>query len=187
MKTLAVFLLAIASLALTGFSGRAEAATECNTGGPLNGATPRSGTLVGGVVVNAGDICFLDKATVSGGVRVNEGGQLFVCGSTINGGVVANGAAELIFGAEELGCDGDVINGVVKISNTGPGILPISVALERSTMNGGVHLIGNRGPIAVASDAIAGPLFCRNNAGDLINEGLPNTITGAVTCTFASE
>jgi hypothetical protein len=185
MKTLAVFLLTIVGLALTGFSGQALAATECNTGSPISGATPRSGTLVGGVVVKEGEICFLSRANVSGGVRVNEGGQLFVCGSTINGGVVADEAAEVIFGAEELNCDGDTINGVVKIRETGPGTLPVSIALERSTVNGSVHLSGNRGPISIASDTIHGALLCKNNALDLMNEGLPNTITGAVTCNFA--
>jgi len=187
-KLAGLFPLAIVGLALTGFSGRALAATECNTkGGPQNGATPLSGTLVGGVVVNAGDICFLSGANISGGVRVNEGGELYVCASTINGGFIGNGAAELIFGAEELNCGGDVINGAVQISNTGPGTLPVSVALERSTINGRVQLSGNRGPIAVATDTIAGALLCKNNAGDLLDEGSPNTITGGVTCKFAAE
>jgi arabinogalactan endo-1,4-beta-galactosidase len=188
MKKLAgLFLLGMAGLALTGFSGRTLAATECNTkGGPQNGATPLSGTLVGGVVVNAGDICFLSGANISGGVRVNEGGELYVCASTINGGVIANGAAEIVFGAEEIDCAGDLINGAVQISNTGPGALAPapSIALERSTINGGVHLSGNRGPIAVATNRIAGPLLCSNNAFDLEDEGSPSLITGAVRCKF---
>jgi hypothetical protein len=175
----------MAGLALTGFSGRALAATECNTnGGPQNGATPLSGTLVGGVVVNAGDICFLSGANISGGVQVNEGGELYVCASTINGGVVAYRAKELIFGAEELNCGGDVINGAVQITNTGPGTLPVSVALERSTINGRVQLSGNRGPIAVATNRIAGALLCSNNAFDLEDEGSPSLITGAIRCKF---
>jgi len=186
MKRLAAFfLVGMAGLALTGFSGRALAATECNTkGGPQNGATPLSGTLVGGVVVNVGDICFLSGANISGGVRVNEGGELYVCASTINGGFIANGAAELIFGAEELNCGGDVINGAVQISNTGPGTLPVSVALERSTINGRVQLSGNLGPIAVATDRIAGALVCSNNVFDLEDEGSPSLITGAISCNF---
>jgi hypothetical protein len=119
-------------------------------------------------------------------VRVNEGGILIVCGSTINGGFIANGAAELIFGAEELDCRGDVINGAVHISNTGPGAFAPapSIALERSTLNGGVRLSGNRGPIAVASNTIAGSLLCSNNAFDLEDEGSPNIITGGITCKF---
>ena len=134
---------------------------------------PLSGTVVGGVVVNAGDFCVLDGANISGGVRVNEGGILIACASTINGGFIANGAAKLIFGAEEIDCGGDVINGGVRISNTGPGVLPPapSIALERSTINGGVHLSGNRGVIVVASNTIAGALLCRNNAFALEDEG----------------
>jgi len=185
MKRLAgLFVLGMVGLALTGFSGGALAATECNTGPPPN--PPLSGTVVGGVVVNAGDFCVLGGANISGGVRVNEGGILIACASTINGGFVANGAANLIFGAEEIDCGGDVINGAVRISNTGPGAIPDapSIALERSTINGGVLLSGNLGVIAVATNTIAGALRCRNNAFDLVDEGSPNIITGAVTCSF---
>jgi hypothetical protein len=110
-----------------------------------------------------------------------------VCASTINGGFTADGAAALIFGAEEIDCGGDFINGTVKINNTGPGALAPapSIALERSTINGGVRLSGNQGPIAVASNTIAGGLFCSNNAFDLEDEGSPSIITGKTTCKFA--
>jgi hypothetical protein len=175
----------MAGLALTCFSGHAlAAATVCNTGPPPN--APLTGTIVGGLVVNAGEFCILGGANVSGGVRVNEGGILIACGSTINGGFIADGAANLIFGAEEIDCAGDVINGGVQISNTGPGALAPapSIALERSTINGGVHLSGNRGPIAVATNRIAGVLVCKGNAFDLEDEGSPNLVTGAVRCKF---
>jgi hypothetical protein len=186
MKRLAGFLVGMMGLALAVFSGGALATTECNTG-PSPPNPPLSGTIVGGVVVNAGDFCVLSGANVSGGVQVNDGGILIVCGSVINGGFVADGAAELIFGAEEIDCAGDVINGGVRISNTGSGAFPPpapSIALERSTINGAVHLTGNQGPIAVASNRIAGGLFCSNNAFDLDNEGLSNVITGAIRCKF---
>jgi len=184
MKRLAGSLVGIVGLALTAFSGPSLAATACNTGPPPN--APLSGTIHGGVVVNAGDFCLLGGANVSGGVRVNEGGILFVCASTINGGLIANGAADLIFGAEEIDCAGDVINGHVQINNTGPGAPggPPTVALERSTINGGVHLSGNRGLIAVAANTISGGLVCSNNAFDLEDEGSPSTITGAIRCKF---
>jgi len=178
MKRLARFLVGMMGLALAVASDGAFAATECNG--------PTSGTIVGGLVVNAGDFCILDGATVSGGVQVNAGGILIACGSVINGGLSANGAANLIFGAEEIDCAGDVINGAVQISNTGPGALAPapSIALERSNINGGVHLRGNLGPIAVASNKIAGGLFCTNNAFDLDNEGLSNVVTGPIRCKF---
>src|SRR6266496_871353 len=156
MKRLAGSLVGMVGLALAVFSGGALATTECN--GPI------SGTVVGGVVVNDGDFCVLAGANVSGGVRVNSGGILIACGSTISGGVVSDGAAGLIFGAEEIECDGDVINGGVRISNTGPaGAFPPgapSIALENSAIHGAVHLTGNQGPIVVATDTIAGSLFC---------------------------
>src|SRR4030095_14032263 len=115
-----------------------------------------------------------------GGVQVSAGGILIACGSTINGGVVSDGAAQLIFGAEEIDCDGDVINGGVKISNTGPGAFPPpapSIALERGAISGAVHLTGNRGPIAVATNTISGGLFCSNNAFNLDDEGSPSVVT----------
>jgi hypothetical protein len=187
MKRLAGFhvgLVGLVGLALAVFSGHARAATSCNTGPAPN--PPLSGIVVGGVVVNGGDFCVIAGANVSGGVRVNEGGILIVCATTINGGLIANGAAELIFGAEEIDCGGDHINGGVKISNTGPGVFPgaPSIALENSTINGSVHLSGNSGPSAVASNTIAGGLFCSNNLFDLEDEGSPSIITGAVTCDF---
>lgn len=185
MKTLAGFHVAMVGLALMAFSGHAHSATLCNTGPPGN--PPLSGTISGGVVVNAGDFCVLGGANVSGGVRVNAGGILIVCGSTINGGLISNGAAELIFGAEEIDCAGNVFNGGVTISNTGPGVLlpAPSIAVERSTINGGVRLTGNRGPIAVASNRIAGVLSCSNNAFNLEDEGMANLVTGNISCKFA--
>ena len=186
MNRLAAFLVGMMGLALTVFSDGALAATECN--GPL------SGTVVGGVVVNAGDFCILAGANVSGGVQVNGGGILIACASTISGGVVANGAANLIIGAgadEEVPpvnfvCPGNVINGAVHISNTGPGVLAPapSIAIERDAISGGVHLTGNQGMITVSSDMISGGLFCVNNAFDLDDEGTPSVITGAIRCEF---
>jgi len=179
MKTLGGVLVAIVGLVLAVSSDAALAATECN--GPL------SGTVTGGVVVNAGDFCVLGGANISGGVQVNTGGILIACGSTINGGLVANGAANVLVGPEEIGCAGSVINGGVQITNNGPGVIPggaPSISLERSTINGSVHLTGNRGAIVVATDRIAGGLFCVNNTFDLENEGSPSVVTGAIRCKF---
>lgn len=183
MKRLAGFLVGMGGLMLAISSDGALAATECNTPSPPF----FSGTVVGGLVVNAGDFCFLEGARISGGVRVNPGGILIACGSTVDGGIVANGAANLIIGAEEIGCAGIVVNGGVQISNTGPGVLSPapSIALERSAIHGAVRLTGNLGPIAVATNAIDGGLFCANNAaGPLDDEGSPSVVTGAITCAF---
>jgi hypothetical protein len=186
MKRLARFHVGMMGMALLLFSGHALAGTLCNTGPAPN--QPLSGTVAGGVVVSAGDFCVLAGANVSGGVRVNAGGILIVCGSTINGGFFADGAGELIFGAEEIGCPGNVINGTVQISNTGPGALgpdAPSIALERSTINGSVKLSGNTGPMAIAANTIAGGLFCTNNAFNVADEGSPNTVKGVIRCSFA--
>jgi hypothetical protein len=156
----------------------AHAATACS--GVLSGAVPD------GVVVNGG-FCRLQGANVAGGVRVTGGAFVIVCASTINGGFAADGAGELIFGAEEIGCDGNVFNGAVRINNTGTGLVAPpapSIAVERSTINGGVSLIGNQGLIAVAGNRISGHLFCSGNLFNPDDEGMKNSVSGQVSCTF---
>src|SRR6202030_2208683 len=82
MKKLAGFLVGMAGLVLAISSGGALAATECNTGPPGSPPfAPFSGAVGGGLVVNAGDFCFLEGAHISGGVRVNAGGILIACAS----------------------------------------------------------------------------------------------------------
>jgi len=179
VKKLMTFLVGVLGLALAVTSDVALAATACN--GPV------SGKVVGGVVVNAGDFCMLGGANVSGGVKVNAGGILIACGSVINGGVIANGAAGVLIGPEEIGCDGSFINGGVRISNTGPSVFPPpapSIAVERSVISGGIHLSGNQGMIAVATNTISGGLFCSDNAFNMDDEGSPSVVTGPVRCAF---
>ena len=186
MKRLAGFLVGMVGLALAVGSHGVLAATDCN-GGVI------SGTVVGGLVVNAAATpCVLAGANISGGVRVNDGGILITCASTINGGIVANRALNVLIGAgedEPTECPGNVINGAVQISNTGLGVIPDapSIALERNTINGAVHLTGNQGPIVVSVDTIDGGLFCSNNAFDLDDEGRTRSVlvTGAMRCKFA--
>lgn len=191
MNRSAGFYLGLVALALTLFSGHATAGTLCNTGfaAPVGNNAPLSGTITGGVVVKSGAICWISGANVSGGIQVNGGGVLIVCGSAINGGITANGAAEVILGAEELRCEGDLVNGVIKISDNGSGVFgpAPSVALENSTLNGGVHLSGNSGLVSVASNTILGGLFCDSTDSALIDEGRPSQVTGKLTCTFAEE
>ena len=174
-------LLMLLGFGLAIFATSTWAATECT------GPAPLSGKVTGGVVVNKNDFCLLLNAKVTGGVQVNSGGVLIVCASTINGGLVSDGATAVIVGAEELPfCSGDVINGAIQITNTGPSEEggPPSVALENSTINGAVHLTGNQGAIAVASNIIKGGLFCSNNSDSLDDEGHPSVITGPVRCDF---
>lgn len=157
-------------------SGSASAATQCS--GVL------SGTIADGVVVWGG-FCQLQNANVSNGVHI-MGGFVLICGSTINGGLTSDGAGELIVGAEEIGCDGNVFNGAVRISNTGAGLIQPapSIGLERSTFNGAVVLMGNQGKIVVSEARISGGLFCSNNAFNLESEGNQNLISGKVSCKF---
>jgi hypothetical protein len=192
MRKFTGLLVALVGLASAVLGDGALAATECNT--PPPGSPPLSGTITGGVVVKGGDFCILAGANVSGGVRVNPGGTLITCGSTIDGGIIANGALNLLIGAgadeEPAGtvCPGNVINGGVQISNTGPGTLAPapSIALERNAIHGAVHLTGNQGGIVVSTNTIAGGLFCAGNLSDLDNEGTPSVITGPIRCKFGS-
>src|SRR5207245_10404070 len=99
----------------------------------------------------------------------------------------ATGPAGTRLGPEEIACPGNVINGGVEISNTGPGFLPPpapSIAIENSVISGAIHLSGNKGPIVVAGNTIAGGLFCKNNTSDLDDEGNQSVITGRVNCQF---
>jgi hypothetical protein len=71
MNKLAGFLVGMMGLALAAFSNGALAATECNTPPPN---PPLSGTVVGGVVVNAGDFCILGGAKYRAACRSTAGG-----------------------------------------------------------------------------------------------------------------
>jgi hypothetical protein len=177
MNGIKQMLVSLAAVVWLFASGTAHAATVCS--GVMTGAIPD------GVVVNGG-FCSLQGANVAGGLRVTGGSFVLVCGSTINGGFTSDGAGELIIGAEEAGCDGNVFNGAVRISNTGTGLVANapSIALERSTINGGITLTGNQGPIAVAGNRISGRLFCSNNLFSLEDEGMKNVVSGQVICTF---
>jgi hypothetical protein len=182
MEGLAGFVVGIVGLALVASSGTALATTACS------GAI--SGIVFDGVVVNPGPPCVLDGAHVSGGVQVNEGGVLIACASTIEGGIAANGALSVLIGAgedEPVDCPGNTVNGGIQISDTNPGSIPQapSIALERSAIHGAVHLTGNQGRIVVASDIIAGGLFCLHNSEFFLDDkSKPSQITGAVRCEF---
>jgi hypothetical protein len=182
MEGMTGFLVGMLGLALVASSGTALATTACNEA--------ISGVVVDGVVVNPGPPCVLDGAHVSGGVHVNQGGVLIACASTINGGIVANGALTVFIGGgedEPADCPGNTVSGGIQISDTGPSAIPLapSIALERSAIHGDVHLTGNQGRIVVASDIIAGGLFCLHNSEFFLdNKSKPSEITGAVRCEF---
>ena len=184
MKTFTRLLARVAALGLAVLSVNAMAATECN--GPL------SGTITAGVVVNAGPPCVLIGANVAGGVQVNKNGILIVCGSIIYGGIRSNEAGNVLIGPEEIPhCNGASIYGGVRIRDTGPGLIPgqippPSIAVERSMIEGGVHLVGNSGAMVISNNNINGVLSCRDNTQDPKDEGHPNFVTGAITCKFGT-
>ena len=142
---------------------RALAATECN--GLI------TGSISGGLVVNSGDVCDLEGATITGGVHVS-GGRLMACSSTISGGIIATGGNCVILGKmteeDSLVCGGDTINGGVSLTNvSGPSCGIENVEIQFSNITGGVHLKNNgvEGDVELEGNTISGGLHCSGNAG----------------------
>jgi hypothetical protein len=126
----------------------------------------------------------LQGANVSGGVRVTGGAFVLVCASTINGGFAADGAGQLIFGAEEAVATATSSTGQSASTTRDRLIAPApSIAVERSTLNGGLSLIGNQGQMAIAGNRISATSSAAEplQGGD---EGMKNIVSGQVSCTF---
>ena len=150
----------------------ALAATECN--GTI------SGTINGGIVVNPGDVCDIEGATITGGVRMS-GGRLQACSSTISGGFIATGGNCVILGKEteedSIPCGGDTINGGVKLTNiVGPSCGIENVEIQASNITGGAQL-KNNGEVELEANTISGGLHCSGNSG-ITFDFLQNTVTG---------
>ncbi len=153
----------------------ALAATECN--GLI------SGSISGGIVVNSGDVCDIEGATITGGVHMS-GGRMQVCGSTISGGVVATGGNCVILGKEgeedSIPCGGDTINGGVKLTNiVGASCGIENVEIQSSNITGGVQLKNNgvEGDVELEGNTISGGLHCSGNNA-ITFDFLHNTVTG---------
>ena len=171
MRRVAAVLVVLSFVMMRGVG--ALAATECN--GTI------SGTINGGLVVNPGDVCDLEGATITGGLRMS-GGRLQACSSTISGGVVATGGNCVILGKEgeedSIPCGGDTINGGVKLTNiVGPSCGIENVEIQSSDINGGAQL-NNNGEVELEGNTISGGLHCSGNTG-ITFDFLQNTVTGA--------
>jgi hypothetical protein len=153
----------------------ALAATECN--GTI------SGSISGGLVVNNGDVCDLEDATISGGVHMS-GGRLQACSSTISGGFIATGGNCVILGKmteeDSIPCGGDTINGGVNLTNVSGASCGIeNVEIQFSHITGGVQLKNNgvEGDVELEGNTISGGLHCSGNNG-ITFDFLHNTVTG---------
>ena len=151
---------------------RALAATECN--GLI------TGTISEGIVVNPGDVCDLEGATITGGVHVS-GGRLMACSSTISGGIIATGGNCVILGKmteeDSIPCGGDTINGGVKLTNIVGAACGIeNVEIQSSDVNGTTQL-KNNGEVELEGNTISGGLHCSGNIG-ITFDFLQNTVTG---------
>src|SRR6266481_2574738 len=171
MRRVGAFLAVLSFVMMPGV--RALAATECN--GLI------TGTISEGIVINSGDVCDLEDATITGGVHMS-GGRIQACSSTISGGVVATGGNCVILGKEgeedSIPCGGDTINGGVKLTNiVGASCGIENVEIQASNITGGAQL-KNNGEVELEGNTISGGLHCSGNTG-ITFDFLQNTVTGA--------
>jgi uncharacterized repeat protein (TIGR01451 family) len=156
-------------------NGANNTATATTTVSPECTST-RTGSISGGVDVEAGTFLCLTNATVSGVVQVDKGGGLTetnsttgpvqaespafvtVCGSTVNGSVVVHNATGLVrVGDDKDNCAPNHVSGAVTLtSNTG----------------------GAAGP-AIVGNRITGTLDCKSNVPVATDQGVTNPTTGA--------
>ena len=183
MKQFSCAVAGAAMMIVASFSTGALAATECSG--------TKTGAISGGLVVHAGDTCFVDGANVSGGIHM-DGGTLRVCGSTISGGIQADippanrssswviigQNAEQIDTPDETPCAGNTINGGVDLQHVqgAVGCCGEGVQIEISTINGGVELKHNS-PCELEDNMINGGCHASDNE-DVYNDGFPNLIHG---------
>jgi O-glycosyl hydrolase len=129
-----------------------------------------TGAHTGPLAVRSGTTCLAGGAEVTGPVTVRSGASLVAAGATVDGPVVTGGAATVR---------------LVDTAVTGP--VRVSGATER-VMISGTHVTGpltvvdsdtGFAPIVITGSTVEGPLACGGNSPAPVNEGVPNTVTGA--------
>ncbi len=192
-------------LIAAGYSGDSNFLPSSATLTQVVGCTVNlTGKVKGGLQVTS-STC-LNGATVDGHVSVLPGGALSVVNSRLNGGLSAQGATGIrVCGSRidgrvsisrstcfvELGdagddgapaCAGDDFRGGVVLSGNTAG-----AEIGRDTIRGGLTLVGNTGGGATIEDAapeiegnhVNGSLVCTGNMPAPIDNGIPNSVTGA--------
>jgi hypothetical protein len=133
------------------------------------------GTRVGRLAVTSGITCLAEGARIVGPVSVSPGAGLISTGASITGPISASGARTV----QLLG--GQVV-GPVTIEGTYG-----RVALSGARIIGPVRLSGNatgETSIDIMANTITGQLACNANQPAPVDNGLPNNVTGPVSCQF---
>jgi O-glycosyl hydrolase len=129
-----------------------------------------TGSHAGPLTVRAGTTCVAGDTELAGPVTVRAGASLVAAGATVDGPVVASGAATVR---------------LVDTTVTGP--VWISGATERVMISGaqvtGPVTVTNAdtgfAPIVISGSTVQGPLSCSGNSPAPVDEGVPNTVSGA--------
>jgi hypothetical protein len=122
-------------------------------------------------------LCFGQGAVVDGPVTVTDGGQLFARGATFNGPVrVSDASAVAICGTS--------ISGPLTITDsTGPTLVgePASFDCDGNTINGPVRLTNDIVGLDFSGNTVGGPVMATGNTGGfMFGQFAPNTIRGPI-------
>jgi O-glycosyl hydrolase len=129
-----------------------------------------TGAHAGQLSVRAGTTCLADGATVTGPVTVRAGASLVATGATLDGPVVAGDPATVRL-------VGTIVTGPVWVSGATERIV-----LAGARVTGPVTVVDadtGFAPVVISGNTIQGPLACHGNTPAPVNEGDPNTVTGA--------
>jgi O-glycosyl hydrolase len=129
-----------------------------------------AGTHTGPLTVRSGTTCLAGGAEVTGPVTVRSGASLVAAGATVDGPVVTGGAATVRL-------VGTAITGPVRVSGATDQVL-----ISGTHVTGPLTITDSGtgfAPIVVSGNTVEGPLACSGNSPAPVNEGVPNTVTGA--------
>jgi len=149
-----------------------------------SGSTCVTDADVRNIVVPAGAKLSLVNSTVHGTIISRGGaGIVTICGTHIGGNLKINGASGFVLIGDPVdeGCTGNVIDGVVTLSNNTGGLL-----FGFNNVGGRVNITGNNGAGApqnhrspeIEANTIGGNLVCRGNSPIAVDAGRSNTIGG---------
>jgi len=155
----------------------------CNYFGPLvvsggeSVLIPPGCIVVGNISVSSNSSLDAEGALVIGSVSFNSGSTLRFCSTTVIELLYATQASNrIVFGDGTSACPGDIIGGVLTLTNNNAG-----VSLQQAAMLAAVSISSNAGGVTVENcQAIALIGVTKNTGGTTVTS---NTILGALTVT----
>ncbi|HXA28126.1 MAG TPA: putative Ig domain-containing protein [Candidatus Angelobacter sp.] len=164
--------------------------------------------IAGSLTISGGSAC-INGARISGGVSVSGGASVSIVNSTIGSGLTSNGAHLLTVCLSSVGssmqvsnstgfvligsngddtampCAGNSINGGVTLNGNTGGLevggnpsIKGAVTVNNNVLAGSAVDAENGAP-EIEHNSIKGSLSCSGNAPAPINDGAPNTVSGA--------